>query len=210
MTKKMYDISRKLNTDLYVWPGIRNFSLDTVFSQQVGDSVNVSDLVMGIHTGTHVDAPFHFDSEGETVEQLPLHVFWGQAQVITIDKPEGALLPEDIAQDDLSLAPRLLLHTQASDLPDNIFPERIVYPSPVLAAYLAQAGIILLGTDAPSMDAVSDKTLAGHHALYQNGIAILEGVNLTGVPDGIYELAALPLNIEAGDGSPVRAVLRSP
>ena len=78
-----------------------------------------------------------------------------------------------------------------------------------MADYLGRLGVVLYGTDAPSMDAADSATLAGHNALLRNGIVILEGLDLTGVPDGLYELAALPLKITGGDGSPVRAVLRS-
>jgi len=209
MTPTFYDVSRTLNTQTYIWPGTKPLRLDEEYSQSQGDSVNVGHLSIGIHTGTHVDAPYHFDSAGSRAAGLPLQPYWGLAQVVTVDKPEGSLEPEDLAGVDLSLAPRLLLHTPASHLPPDLFPEQIVYPSAALAATLSQAGIILFGTDAPSVDAVTDKRLPGHHALHQHRIAILEGLDLSGVPDGIYELAALPLKIEAGDGSPVRAVLRS-
>jgi len=109
---------------------------------------------------------------------------------------------------ELERAPRLLLHTAASGLSQDMFPNKIVYPSVSLVNALSAAGIVLLGTDAPSMDALDDQRLPGHAALYRNGISILEGLNLAGVPDGVYELCALPLNIKGGDGSPVRAVLR--
>ena len=209
MTPTYYDVSRTLNAQTYIWPGTKPFRLDEDYSQSQGDSVNVGHLSMGIHTGTHVDAPYHFDSGGDKGADLLLEPYWGLAQVVSVDKTEGSLQPEDLVGVDLSLAPRLLLHTQASGLPPDRFPKQIVYPSAALAAHLSQAGIILFGTDAPSVDAVTDKDLPGHHALQQHSIAILEGLDLSGVPDGIYELAALPLKIERGDGSPVRAVLRS-
>lgn len=208
MTQNFYDISRTLSAAAYTWPGLERTELNEVLSQSVGDSVNVGLLSIGIHTGTHVDAPYHFDSTGETVDRLPLEIFWGPAQVVTITKKKGALYPEDLAEVDLGLAPRLLLHTAASELPEHIFPEEIAYPSPALAAHLAQTGVILFGTDAPSVDAVTDRLLPGHRALYKYGISILEGLDLSGVPDGLYELSALPLKVKTGDGSPVRAGLR--
>jgi arylformamidase len=101
-----------------------------------------------------------------------------------------------------------LVHSVASDLPQTVFPQAFVYPSPALAAHLAQAGVILFGSDGPSMDAQDSKTLEGHHALRAHGIAILEWLDLSQTPDGLYELVALPLKIAGGDGSPVRAALR--
>jgi arylformamidase len=208
MTERFYDISRTLSSHTGTWPGDVSFSLMQTFSQQKGDSVNVGCIQMSIHTATHIDAPYHFESDGERCHQLDLSAFWGPAQVVTVDRKQGALQIEDLAGIDLRLAPRLLLHTPASQIPDEVFPSSIIYPSAAFAEALAEAGIVLLGTDAPSMDALDDQQLPGHAILYRNGISILEGLNLSGVPDGLYELSAIPLKIEDADGSPVRAVLR--
>lgn len=208
MVQKIYDISRVFSPSIATWPGDVPFSLQDTFSQREGFSVNVGRVQTSLHTGTHIDAPFHFDSQGETAEQLELSAFWGLAQVVTVGRKHGPLEVEDLAGVNLESAPRLLLHTVASEVPQDIFPGKIVYPSVSLVSALSVAGIVLLGTDAPSMDALDDQTLPGHAALYRHGISILEGLNLTGVPDGLYELCALPLNIKGGDGSPVRAVLR--
>jgi arylformamidase len=208
MGTEFYDISRSLSARIATWPGDTAFSLHPTFAQDQGHSVNVGRLQMSIHTGTHIDAPYHFDAAGKTTDQLNLAAFWGPAQVVTVEKETGALQVEDLAAVDLGLAPRLLLHTSASQLADGIFPAEIVYPSLALVEALATAGIRLLGTDACSMDELSDQQLAGHTALNRHGISILEGLNLSGVPDGLYELCALPLKIVGADGSPVRAVLR--
>jgi len=208
MAHEFYDISRTLSPHIGTWPGDHAFSLQPSFSQQNGDSVNVGVLAMSIHTATHIDAPYHFESQGETCHQLDLSAYWGPAQVMTVQKEHGPLEVEDLGGVDLKTAPRLLLHTSASKLADEEFPTRIVYPSVSMVNSLAAAGVVLLGTDAPSVDALDDRLLPGHAALYRHGIAILEGLNLSRVPDGLYELCALPLKIEFGDGSPVRAVLR--
>lgn len=205
----LIDISRPLTGVTAVWPRSQPFTLTTVLSLQNGDSVNFSNLLLNAHTGTHVDAPYHFTDTGQTIEQLDLRPFWGTAQLVTISNTVRPLTPADFAAHDLSLAPRLLVHSPLSDLPLNQFPTDCHYPSPELADFLAQHGIILYGTDAPSMDALDSKTLPGHHALHHHHIAILEGLALANVPDGLYELSALPLNIVGGDGSPVRAILRS-
>ena len=204
----LIDISHPLAKGTAVWPQSQAFTLTPQLSLQNGDSVNFSNLLMNSHTGTHIDAPYHFTDAGQTIEQLDLRPFWGIAQLVTIHKATGSLTPADFAAYDLSLAPRLLVHSPLSELPHNQFPADCHYPSPELADFLAQHRIILYGSDAPSMDALDSKTLPGHHALHHHGIAILEGLALSNVPDGIYELSALPLNIVGGDGSPVRAVLK--
>lgn len=202
------DISHPLSADIAVWPGDTSFSRQLMMRRQAGDSVNLSTLTFSAHTGTHIDAPHHFADDAPALDALDLRPYWGPAQVVAVGKASGALVPEDFAGYDLSLAPRLLVRTPASQLPHTQYPSEIVYLSPELVAHLAAYGIILYGTDAPSMDAMDSKTLPGHNALYAHGIAILEGLKLIQVENGLYELVALPLNIQGGDGSPVRAVLR--
>jgi arylformamidase len=205
----LIDISRTLQPALAVWPGDTPFQRVPVLEMAQGASVNLSTLTLSAHTGTHVDAPFHFQPAGTTLARVPLAAYWGLAQVVTVSKPHGPLRPEDFAHVDLACAPRLLVHSGGSDLPHDLFPPQFVYPSPELAAALGRAGIVLYGADTPSMDHAESKELPGHNALLAAGIAILEGLDLRGVPDGVYELSALPLKIDGGDGSPVRAVLRT-
>jgi arylformamidase len=208
MTIQIFDISRTLNPEIAVWPGDTAYSIATVLSLANGESVNLTTLTMSAHTGTHVDAPYHFTAGGRTLESVDLDPYWGVAQVVTVEKTDGPLYPADFTGYDLGRAPRLLVHSAASESDPWLFPSEFVYPSPELADYLGQRGIVLYGTDGPTMDAADSKTLPGHHALYGNGIVILEGLDLSGVPDGLYELVALPLKITDGDGSPVRAALR--
>jgi arylformamidase len=164
---------------------------------------------MSIHTGTHIDAPAHFLEQGPTMELVDIFPFWGQAQVVTIQCELGPMRVEDFSRADLSLAPRILVRTNVGVQPDTVFPESISYPSLELVDHLSSHGIILYGVDAPSVDKLDSKTMEVHKALHFNHINILEGIDLTKIPDGIYELAAIPLNIEGADGSPVRAVLRT-
>lgn len=209
MTIRTFDISRTLNSEIAVWPGDTLYTLETILSLAKGDSVNLTTLTMSAHTGTHVDAPYHFAADGRTLEAVDLDPYWGAAQVVTVPKTNGPLAAADFADYDLRLAPRLLVHSAASEADPRLFPAEFVYPSSELADQLGALGIVLYGTDGPTMDAAESKTLPGHHALHRNGIVILEGLNLTNVPDGLYELVALPLKVANGDGSPVRAALRS-
>jgi arylformamidase len=203
------DISRRLYPGTAVWPGDSPFTMTQTLSLERGDSVNLTTLTLSAHTGSHVDAPRHFSREGLSIDEVDLRPFWGTAQVVTVDRKDGELLPEDLAGYDLSLAPRLLIHSRASHMDQGGFPQAYVFPGPTLAELLGRLGIILYGTDGPSMDAKHSHELPGHQALWRNGIAILEWLDLSRADDGLYELAALPLRIADGDGSPVRAVLRT-
>jgi arylformamidase len=206
---KIYDITRTINPSLAVWPGDTPFSAQLLMNMQAGASVNLTTITLSSHTGTHTDAPFHFTQDGLTTEKAPLEAYAGPATLVTVQREAGPLVPADFPTLDWSKVQRLLVHSTASDKPASEFPTQIVYPSPELADFMARYNIVLFGSDAPSMDHVESKTLPGHNALHRHGIAILEGLLLTGVPDGVYELIALPLKIEGGDGSPVRAILRA-
>jgi arylformamidase len=207
------DISRRLFPGTAVWPGDSEFELRQIMTRQDGDSVNLTTLVVSAHTGTHVDAPHHFSEDGTGIDEMDVGIYWGPAQVLTVGKEGGPLFPDDFAGYDLGLAERVLVRSTAEKgvgtLDETVFPKEFIYPSPELADFLGEQGIILFGSDAPSMDDQHSKTLLGHKALLRNGITILEWLNLSDVADGVYELSALPLKIVGGDGSPVRAVLRT-
>jgi len=207
-TMPLIDISRTLKTGTAVWPGDAPYALKTQLRIEDGDSVNLTRIQMSAHTGTHIDAPSHFTKEGLSIDSLDLGVYWGKAQVFSVTKQEGPLIPSDFQRCDLSLAPRILVRSNASLVDQSVFPQGYVYPSPELADWLGSGGIILYGTDAPSMDPEDSKELKGHLALERNEIRILEWLDLSQAADGLYELAALPLSLSDGDGSPVRAALR--
>jgi arylformamidase len=202
------DISRRLEKGMAVWPGDTPYHLETVLDRQEGYAVNLTTLTLSAHTGSHADAPRHFTDDGLTMEQVDLRPYWGPALVVTVSKEAGPLVPADFAAYDLRGAERLLVRTPLQGLPNDQFPNTVPHPSPELADFLGELGILLYGTDTPSMDAIDSKELPGHNALLRNGIAILEGLDLSGAVDGRYELVALPLKIVGGDGSPVRAALR--
>lgn len=206
---RIFDVSRPINPSLAVWPGDTPFSAESVMDMSSGHSVNLTTLTMSSHTGTHADAPYHFNNSDITIEKVPLEAYVGPATVVTVGRAEGPLTPADFPNLEWGRVKRLLVHSQASHKPLDEFPTQIVYPSPELADFMARRGIVLFGSDAPSMDDINSKSLPGHNALRRNKIAILEGLLLAGVPDGNYELVALPLKIEGCDGSPVRAILRA-
>jgi arylformamidase len=179
------DISRTLRPEIAVWPGDSRFTLEKALKRSRGDSVNLTTLTLSAHTGSHVDGPLHFADEGEAIAALDLQPYWGAAQVVSVNKASGPLLPRDFAGYDLGLAPRLLVRSPASDGDPNRFPRRFVYPSPALAEHLGNLGVVLYGSDTPSMDAEDSKTLDGHNALYRKKIAILEWLDLSQASDGL-------------------------
>ncbi|MFP7332917.1 arylformamidase [Shouchella clausii] len=201
------DVSQPLNEKLAHWPGDLPYSYQLTFSKQQTGSVNIGQMAMSVHSGTHVDAPFHFKDDGAKISDLDINVFIGKARVVDLSKHEridqAALRPLH-----LEGIKRLLIKTAVPNQA-TAFPDKIPYVTADGAAYMKEKGIILIGVDVPSVDPLDSKELEGHHALADNGISILENLMLDKVQEGDYELIALPLPMEEADGSPVRAVIRA-
>lgn len=203
---KLIDISRKLGKNVPTWPGDTPFSFQIEWAKADSGSVNVGKLEMSTHTGTHVDAPFHFDDEGKRIYDLDLNLYVGRALVVDMRNKES-VGASDFDGVDLQEVERVILRTDSWENPSQ-FPEKITYLRPDLASFLGEKGVRLIGVDVPSVDPLDSKELAAHHSLHENGIHILEAVDLLNVEPGLYELIALPLPLVEADGSPVRAVLR--
>ncbi len=204
----IYDITRKVAPSTHVWPGDTSYSVTPVMQLAEGASVNLTTLTMSAHTGTHVDAYYHYEADGLHPAAMPLESYLGQARVVTVTKRDGELLPEDFAHVSLEGAQRLLIHSWVSDLDDSQWPSEFPYLSIPLIDWLDSLGIQLIGLDSPSVDAFNSTELMCHHALYRYRMVNIETLCLRGVPDGDYELIALPLKLDLACGSPVRAVLR--
>lgn len=202
----LYDISRPLRKGTPTWPGDTSFQYEVSWPKSESGSVNVGRLTMSVHTGTHVDAPFHFDDEGRKMIDLDLGLYVGTARIIDVADLDS-VGADDLAGVDLIGVTRLLLRTSSWSDPEQ-FPATICYLRPDLAPFLAEKGVRLIGVDVPSVDPLDSKELPSHHALHQHEIHILEGLVLDHIEPGDYELIALPLALVESDGSPVRAVLR--
>lgn len=202
----LIDISRRLQNGMPVWPGDTNFSFELSWTKEESGSVNVGKLTLSTHTGTHIDAPFHFDENGKKVIDLDPNLYVGEARVIELLDVDS-IKKIDLEKFSLNGVKRLLIKTN-SWKNDNAFPERIPHIEKDVAEFLKENGIKLLGIDVPSVDPLDSKELVAHHALHENGIHILESIDLRSVSEGDYELIALPLPLADADGSPVRAVLR--
>jgi arylformamidase len=203
----LYDLSPILRPETPVWPGDTPFQWRLTWSISEGATVNLSSLTTTPHLGAHADAPFHTEARGEGIAEMPLERYLGPCRVVKV--PAQPLIePRHVDGIDLASPARLLFKSE-SVRDRKSFPERFTALSPELAALLAERGVLLVGMDTPSVDPFDSKTLDAHHALARGGVAILEGLVLDGVPEGVYELIALPLKIAGLDASPVRAVLRS-
>ncbi|MBJ8052863.1 arylformamidase [Bacillus cereus] len=205
-TSQWIDISQPLNNDIATWPGDTPFSYEVSWSKEDSGSVNVGKLTMSIHTGTHIDAPFHFDNDGNKVLDLDIHVYVGAARIIDVSGLES-IGKKELERFKLEGVERLLLRTSSHGKAQE-FPEKTPYLRADIAPFLSSKGIRLIGVDVPSVDPLDDKELVAHHQLFKHGIHILENVVLDHVADGDYELIALPLALTDADGSPVRAVIR--
>jgi len=208
---KIHDISPPLHAATPVWPGDTPYDFDQVAKISEGSSVNVGRVVMSVHTGAHTDAPKHFSDEEADIASVPLEKYVGPCVVADVRPTDRGVLPGQLPADleaQLAVAPRLLLRTY-EERPRG-FDEQLAHATPELADWLAARGVELLGIDSDSMDAFESKELPAHHALLRHRIAILEGIDLSGVAPGRYELVALPLKLVGADASPVRAVLIEP
>ncbi|MTH53666.1 arylformamidase [Bacillus mangrovi] len=203
---KWIDITQPLNSRIGHWPGDVPFSSGLKLTKEQTGSVNIGNMSMSLHTGTHADAPFHFSDTGSTIDELDIHIFIGPARVIDLSG-ETEISRAALEKHSLEGTERLLIKTAVPNRPEN-FPETIVPVLPDAGPLLKEKGIFLIGVDVPSVDPLDSKEMESHHALYENGIHILENLMLDTVEIGDYELIALPLPITGGDGSPVRAVIR--
>ncbi len=206
----IFDITRPIHPEIPVWPGDPAFELTWASSLTAGHAANVARISMGVHTGTHVDAPHHVLGDGPGIDGIALDAFVGKATVA--DARERPSIDAGFVRHLLVLNPephRLLFRTGAWEAAEGAFPRDFPPITPEAAEVLAGAGVVLVGTDAPSVDPVDSADLSAHHALLSGGACILENLLLDDVPPGDYELIALPLRIVGADASPVRAVLRT-
>jgi arylformamidase len=202
----IYDISLPISNDLPVWPG--DVPVD-VRGTEPGALPRVSRVTLSCHAGTHVDAPFHFEANGATVDQLPLEVLMGRARVMDLGNRE-CVDRAFLAALDLGGARRLLFKTRTSGcLAAGEIPTDFAYLTPDAASHLVEAGIELVGIDSPSVERFGSSDYSVHHTLLRAGVVIVEGLDLSNVTPGEYDFTCLPLRVAGADGAPARAVLRT-
>ena len=205
VTKKWIDITQPFTNTIATWPGDTPFIFDLAYTKKETGSVNIGRFTTSTHTGTHADAPFHFDVNAPTIDQLDINVFIGTALVVDLSN-KREICSEDFKDMDFRGAKRILLKLH-KEVNFEKFPELVPIIHPDIASFLKKKGVVLLGVDCPSVDAFDSKSLNTHHSLYYNGIHIIENLVLQSIIPGFYEFIGLPLNIVGADGAPVRAVI---
>jgi arylformamidase len=207
---KIHDISVPISPDMPVWPGNPAVVLEQVSFMDAGAHDNVSNLACGVHTGTHVDAPHHFLNDHRTVDQLALDVLVGPARLVQIPDGEKVVNAQVLDRAAIPIGTqRLLLRTSNSKLwarAEKEFFPGFVGISLDGADWLVQHGVKLVGIDYLSV-APYHQSVPTHRSLLEAGIIIIEGLDLSGVQQGPYELYCLPLNLVGSDGAPARVIL---
>ena len=205
--QELFDISMPIHSKMPVFPGDGLPQQKWLHRMEEGDGNNLSALALGSHTGTHVDAPFHFVENGITLDEIPLEVFVGKALVIEITDAVSISV-EELRLHPIASAERVLFKTRnSSTLSRSGFQEDFVYIEGGAAEYLVSLGVRLVGVDYLSVDRYGDESSPAHHTLLGHGVVILEGADLSMVEAGVYTLVCLPLKVMGAEGAPVRAVL---
>ncbi|HEV8188485.1 MAG TPA: cyclase family protein [Pyrinomonadaceae bacterium] len=210
----IYDVTVPVSNELPTWPSDPGVEIVDYRSFAAGDGVNVSMLNLGAHTGTHVDAPAHFIDGAAKVESLPLDALIGDALVIEVPEEIRAIDEKFVQQHYVAGTERVLFKTRNSAFwseADPQFHTDFTYLDLPAAKWLVEQGIKLVGIDYLSIEKYASEKHETHLALLSHGVVILEGLNLTGIVAGKYELICLPLRLRSnkGDGAPARVVLRT-
>jgi arylformamidase len=206
--RRIWDISPPLHAGSPVFPGDAPYS--SVWAARIapGCPVNVSTLTLSPHTGAHADAPLHYDDDGAAIGTVDLAPFLGRCRVVHAIGVAPLIEWQHIAHAITeNLPPRLLVRTYLA-APVDRWDGSLAGYAPDTIVRLADLGVTLVGIDTASIDPAASKTLDSHQVIRRRGLRVLENLLLDAVPEGDYELIALPLKLTTADASPVRAVLR--
>ncbi|MEQ8186415.1 MAG: cyclase family protein [Candidatus Eremiobacterota bacterium] len=209
ITTDWIDISVPIYSGMVHWPGDPAVQIELVHDMSRGDVANVSKLDMGAHSGTHMDGLRHFIADGAGLDEMPLDATIGPARVIPI-KHHEAILPAELELHSLKAGERVLFRTRNSERcwKESRFIEDFVYISATAAKFLVQKKIRTVGIDYLSVGGYVHDGVETHQILLGAGIWLIEGLNLSAVKPGTYELVCLPLRVLGSDGAPARAILR--
>jgi arylformamidase len=210
---RIFDVSLPIGPDLLTWPGDPGVEVRPSSQISQGDPANVSELRIGTHTGTHVDPPVHFVEGGDPIDAVAPDVLFGEAVVVDLTNAE-VIGPEELEALDLPDGiDRVLCKTRNSELWSRLpveFPDDYVAVTPEGARWCVDRGLRLVGVDFLSVERDGPPEFPVHHTLLENGVIIVEGLNLWAIDPGTYTFVCLPLLIAGGDGGPARALLIQP
>ena len=205
---RILDISPPISVQTAVWPGDQPLVRKVALDMASGAHLTLSSVEMTVHIGAHADAPSHFARDGLSIDQVDLDPYMGPCTVITVLSPEGRLIQPEHCRPALEAGAKRLLFRTLSQSDYTKFNTDFFAISPEAVRLMGEAGVKLIGIDTASVDPFDSKSLQAHQELYRFGIRNLESLDLRHVPDGDYELIALPLKLAGFDASPVRAILR--
>lgn len=200
---RMYDISIPIKEGMVVYPN----NPDVKFSMHDGATTTHTEVTFGTHTGTHMDAPRHALQTGQTVDNVPLEACFGPVRVLDFSGVPESVTVSGLEKYNIQEGERLLFKTSNSTRGFNEFYEDYVYLDGDAADYLAEKKVALVGIDYLSIKKKGDSDQRAHTSLLSKNIPIIEAIDLSGVEEGEYTLAAFPLKLKDLDGSPLRAVL---
>jgi arylformamidase len=203
------DVSVTVRSGMPHWPDNPPIVMERVMDIGRGDAANVSHLAMGVHSGTHMDGPVHFIHEASGLDAMPLAATMGEARVIEIENPRE-ITAEELARHRLRAGERILFRTSNSVRcwQASSFIEDFVYISEQAARHLAEARVRTVGVDYLSVGGYHADGALIHRILLDAGIWIIEGLDLSPVAGGRYEMICLPVKLHGSDGAPARAILR--
>jgi arylformamidase len=203
----LWDISPPVHAGSPVFPGDAAFERRWTWTIGPGCPVNVSTLTLSPHTGAHADAPLHYDPDGAPIGEVALEPYLGRCRVVHAVHCGPLVQWHHIAHALDGVPPRVLVRTYAQ-APQDRWDPALTALAPDTIERLADCGVLLVGIDTASIDPADSKMLDSHQVIRRRGLRVLENLVLDGVPEGDYELIALPLKLTSADASPVRAVLR--
>lgn len=203
---EIFDISPRITEKWAVFPGDQKFESQVSMSFQNGNHIHLSSFNTTAHIGAHADAPSHYAAEGSDISGAKINIYLGPAQVITVpNEKRKRITVSDITHERIH-APRVLFRTNSFN-DYNTWTDDFMALSGELIEYLHNNGVVLVGIDTPSVDISDSKELPSHKMLFQTQMAVLEGLYMPQVLDGLYMLSALPLALVGLEASPVRAIL---
>jgi arylformamidase len=205
------DVSVPLRTGMAHWPGDLQVTIQQTKSMENGEVCNLRTISMSAHTGTHMDAPLHFIAGGRSIDTMPIDATVGTARVIAIESENG-ITREELERHAPKPGERILFKTRNSRLWPHgydVFSKTFVAISADGARYLVECGVRTVGVDYLSVGAFEGDGVETHQVLLGGGLWLIEGLNLSAITPGEYDLVCLPLKIEGGDGAPARAALRA-
>ena len=203
---RIWDISPIVAPDAPIFPGDEPYSLRWTARLSPGCPVNLSAITMSPHVGAHADAPLHYAIDAPAIDQVALDTYLGRCRVIHALGAAPLITVGHLQHASADLPPRVLV--RCCERADTVWNPAFTAYAPEAIDWLAARGVKLIGIDTPSVDPADSKVLSSHQQLRRHDLRVLENLVLDDVPEGDYELIALPLKLQGACASPVRAILR--